>query len=182
MYWARSLRQFYARCQPAGTRMERRAPPSRPRRRSAWNPSTLKMPEGRPKATSCCRNRFAQMGPIGPPSGGGRLPGPATAGDRGLAPARLPAGVPCFNIGPELVCPNLPRQLRDPWMWTNPLVALPNWLTRGLYLDCPAVCKRKSALCLGSLLELRWISLKLSSSCCMIGESPFAYSNADFSP
>jgi len=29
------------------------------------------------------------------------------------------------------------------------------------------------------LVELRWISLRLYSSCYMIGESPFAYSKAD---
>ena len=38
----------------------------------------------------------------------------ATADDQRVAPARLPAGVPCFNIRCELICPSLPRQLRDP--------------------------------------------------------------------
>jgi hypothetical protein len=48
---------------------------------------------------------------------GGRLAEPATAGrlcDQGLAPVRLVAEVPCFNIGHEFAYPNLPRQLSDP--------------------------------------------------------------------
>ena len=127
---------------------------------------------------------------------GDAVPAPSSPAPAHAARARaIPASratnaglnaIPAMSITPsddsDLPAPNLPRHLRDPASWTNLLVALPNRLTGGFYADGPAVCKRKSALCLGSLVELRWISLKPSSSCCMIGESPFAYSKADGSP
>jgi hypothetical protein len=53
------------------------------------------------------------------------VPGPQNVKTKGL-------WVPCFNSGYELVCLNLLRQLRGGGMAVNPLVALPNWLMRGI--------------------------------------------------